>query len=353
MKFFHKSNQLVLDRKELKDADIDIDGKTIIIGFNEPKFKKSRKDIDEADIDSKLNARFITYFLPAIEIARKQKQRPRFFIVSGLNMALKWNAENEEQKKIMMANNAIKIDFLKCFFEAFYPNEFSLIEYIVPQDVLKVPEEKFLALWRLVEKKYPDEIKETKFQLTKFLYPKQFNSKNYSELSPEQIQKIEEVDATLAFKYAIGHLFIFADVNFEGNYIHNPHGYVSIGGESETFFNSTRDFAYKLLKDFGDLFFDREVIVFNNYKIVLRNKYKVPPPYNGMFNDKDFLEVTYENEKSLDFYDSQEKLVDQMEYMYENIISKKDYERFWISYKERYFDLKNRYREAYNINENW
>lgn len=154
MKTFQKSNQLTLNRDELKNTDIDIEGKTIIIGFNEPKFKKSKKDIDEADIDSKLNARFITYFLPAIEVAKKQRKRPRFFIVSGLNMALKWNAETEEQKKIMMANNAIKIDFLKSFFEKFFPDDFSLIEYIIPQDILKVPEEKFLSLWKLIEKKY-------------------------------------------------------------------------------------------------------------------------------------------------------------------------------------------------------
>lgn len=353
MKTFNKSNQVILNRNELKDSDIDIEGKAITIGFNEPKFKKSKKDINEADIDSKLNARFITYFLPAVEIARKQKKRPRLFIVSGLNMALKWNAETEEQKKIMMANNAIKIDFLKAFFETFFPDDFSLIEYIIPQDILKVPESKFLSLWKLIEKKYPNEIEEIKFQLTKFLHPKQFNTKTYSELTEEQKKKLDKVDASLSFKYAIGHLFALGDVNFEGNYIHNSNGYISVGGEAEIFFNSVRDFAYNLLKDFGELLFDREVTVFNNYRIVLKNKYKVPPPYNGMFGGKGLLEVTYENKKELDFYDFQEKLKDQMDYIYKNLVSKKEYEKFWINYKKIYFDLKRRYKEAYNINSEW
>lgn len=353
MKTFNTSNQIILDRNKLKSSSIDIEDKTIIIGFNEPKFKKSKKAINETYLDSKLNARFITYFLPAVEIANMQKQRPRFLIASGLNMALKWNAENEEQKKIMMANNAIKIDFLKNFFETFYPNNFSLIEYIIPQDILKVPEKRFLFLWKLIEKKYPNQIKEIKFQLTKFLYPKQFNTQKYSELSPEQKKKMNEIDATVAFKYAIGHSFALGDINFEGNYIHNPNGYISIGGESEFFFNSVRDFVYDLLKDFGELLFDKEIIVFKNYKIILRNKYNVPPAYNWIFRDEDFLEVTYENDKSIDFYDSQEKLKDQMEYMYKNLVSKKDYEKFWKNYKKKYFDLKERYKEAYNINSDW
>lgn len=194
---------------------------------------------------------------------------------------------------------------------------------------------------------------ETKFQLTKFLYPKQFNTKNYSDLSPEQKKKLNNVDASDAFKYAISHLFVFADINFEGNYIHNPKGYISVGNESEEFFNLIRELSYELLKDFGELFFDRQLTTFDNYRLVLKNKYKVPPPYNGMFNHSGLLEVTYENNRDLDFYNSQEKLKDQMDYMYENLISKKDYEKFWMNYKERYFDLKKRYKEAYNINDSW
>ncbi len=118
-------------------------------------------------------------------------------------MALKRNAENEEQKKIMMANNNLKIDFLKSFFESLFPNDFSLIEYIVPQDILKVPESKFLSLWHLIVKRYPKEIEEIRFQLTKFLYPKQFNTKTYKDLTAIQKKELESVDASIAFKYAI------------------------------------------------------------------------------------------------------------------------------------------------------
>lgn len=348
MKSFYTSKQLVIPRKDLKKENIDIEDKTIIIGFNEPKFKKSKKDLQEGDIDSKLNARFITYFLPAVEIARMQKKRPRFCIVSGLNMALKWNADTEEQKKIMMANNAIKFDFLKTFFETFYVDDFSLIEYIIPQDVLKVPESRFLEFWNLIEKKHPEELEEIRFQFTKFLFPKEFNVKTYADLNEEQKEKLKTVDASVAFKYAIGHLFVLGDVNFEGNYIHNPNGYISVGGEAEIFFNVVRDLAYKILKDSGELF-DKQIIVYDNYKIILENEHKVPPPYNGMFEKKDLLEVTYENEKSLDFYDTQEKLKSQMDYMYENLISRKEYENFWNDYRKKYFDLKARYKEAYNI----
>lgn len=349
MHTIQQQKQIVLKRNQLNYFDIDLQGKTIIIGFNESKFKKAKNNL----VDSKLNARFITYFLPAVEIARKQKQRPRFFIVSGLNMALKWNAESEEQKKIMIADNYIKLDFLKIFFDKFFPDVFSLIEYIIPQDILKVPETKFLALWKLIERKYPNEIKEIKFQLTKFLHPKQFNCKFYNDLNDQQKKKLEEVDATVAFKYAIGHLFALGDVNFEGNYIHNPNGYISIGGEAEIFFNSVRDFAYDVLKDYGEILFDREVAVFDNCRIILKNDYQVPPPYNGMFDEGDFLEATYENKRDLVFYDSQEKTKDQMDYMYKNLISKEKYQEFWNCYKKRYFDLKPRYKEAYDIKADW
>ncbi len=350
---FDNEKQLVLPRKDFKDVIIDTEGKSIIIGFNEPKFKKSQKDLAEGDLDSKLNARFITYFLPAVEVSRMQKKRLRFFIVSGLNMALKWNAQNEQQKAIMMASDALKFDFLKTFFDKFFPNDFSLVEYIVPQDILKVPETKFLALWRLIEKKYPDELKEIRFQLTKFLYPKQFNARSYNGLSLKQREDLKRVDASTAFQYAIGHLFALGDINFEGNYVHTPNGYVSIGGEYEVFFNKVRDVAYDTLKDFGEMLFDREVIVKNNYRIVLQNKFKVPPPYNGMFREKELLEVTYENGKSLDYYNTQTKVQDQLHYMYDNLLSKVEYQKFWDSYRPRYLDLKTRYKEAYNIRKDW
>jgi len=350
---FDENNEIILPRTQLKNEYIDIQNRTLIVGFNEPKFKKSKKELHEGDIDSKLNARFISYFLPAVEIAKMQKKRPRFFIVSGINMALQWNAENEEQKKVMMANNNIKIDFLRLFFEKFFPNEFSLIEFIIPQDTLKVPESKIIALWNIIETKHPAELQEIRFQLTKFIYPKIFNVKTYKDLSRDQLEKLYEVDATIAFKYAIGHLFALGDISFEGNYIHNPYGYVSFGGEAEAFFNIVRDLAYKSLKDFGSLLFNRKFVLYENFRIVLENEYKVPPAYNGMFHKKELMEVTYENQHSLDFYDSQAKLTDQMNYMYDNLLSKKEYQKFWNDYKTRYFDLKERYKESYEIKSDW
>ena len=108
----------------------------------------------------------------------------------------------------MVADNAMKIDFMKYFFERFFPETFSLIEYVIPQDILKIPEEKLLALRKLVEVEQVEEIEEVRFQLTKFLYPKIFNVKVYSELTDAQKEKLNKVDASLAFKYAISHLFV-------------------------------------------------------------------------------------------------------------------------------------------------
>lgn len=347
------NNQIILERNALKNTHIDIKEKTILIGFNEPKFKKSKKSLSAGDMDAKLNARLVTYFMPAVEIARQQKNKPRLVIVSALPIALRWNAQNEEQKKIMTASNAIKMDFLKTFFEEFFPDVFSLIEYVVSQDVLKVSEKKLLDIWKIIEKKNPEKIKETKFQLTKFMFPKQFNARTFSDLSFDKKKKLDEVDATPAFKYAIAHLFIFGDVNFEGNNIHNPRGYVSIGGESELFFNIIRDFAYEVLKDFGEFLFDRKLEIFNNYRIILKNKHRVPPPHNGVFRKKNYLEVTYENDEKLDFYKTQEKVREQMEYMYNNLLPEDKYQKFWSDYKSRYTKLKERYNMAYKIKLKW
>ena len=351
---------LSLKRNILKDQNIDIEKRAIVIAFNEPRFKKSYSKQEIGDIDAKLNARFISYFLPAVELARMQKERPRFLIVSGLNMALKWNAQNEEQRKIMIANNALKMDFLKTFFEKFFTNEFSLIEYVIQQDSLKVSESKFLALWNLLEKKYKDELREIRFQLTKFIYPKQFNVSSYNDMNEAQRRKMKEVDISRALKYAINHLFVFVDANFEGNYVHNDAGYVSVGGSQEEYFNIVRDFAFEIVRDYGEFLFEREVICFENKSIILKNKYNTPPPYNGYYvgnNSKskynELLEVTYENERSLDYYDSIEKLRDQIDYVYENILSQEDYQKFWDNYRIRYFDLKERYREAYKIGPKW
>ncbi len=345
-----EGNQLVVNREDIKKLNMNIDNRTIIIGFNEPRLKKMKGQ----EMVTPLNARFITYFLPAVDLARNQERRPRFFIVSGINSALKWNARNDEERKIMLANNAIKFDFLRTFFEKYFRDVFSLVEYIIPQDILKIPEERFLTLWKLIEEEYGEELMEVKFQLTKYLYPKKFNVASLHQLSDAQKRELHQVDASLAFKYAITHLFIFGDINFEGNYFHDRDGYVSIGAEPEMFFNIVRNLVYRVLKENDANILGRDYILFDNMKIVYKNKHRAPVPYNGLFDEKKgFLEVTYENERKLDYYDTQEKLKDQMDYMYKNLLSREEYQKFWDEYRERYFDLKERYKEAYHIESNW
>lgn len=347
---FDSNNQMVVQRAELAHTKIDIHGRDIIIGFNEPSFKMSHKN--SADIDSKLNARLITYFLPSVQIARMQSKRPRLILVSGLNVALKWNANSEEEKKIMTINNNLKFDFLRCFFEKFFPETFSIIECVVAQDPIRISEEKLLHLWQIIEKKYPEEIYEIKFQLARFKKPKLFNQTNLNNEAKEYFSS-NDSDLLNSFKYAISHLLALADISFEGNFIHNPVGYLSIGGYQEKTFNVIRIFAYEILKDMGENFFGKKVILKNNLKLIIENEEKTPPPYNGYYRkngDRLFLdEVTYENNESLDFYDSHRKLKFDMEYMYLNFVQKIEYTEFWNQYKERYFELKDRYCEAFKV----
>jgi hypothetical protein len=350
------SKDIVAQRKDLENSKLNGNGRDLFIAFNEPAFKFSRKDLPEGDLDSKLNARFVSYFLPTLQIARMQARRPRMFVVSGLNMALKWNAKNEKQKKIMMIDNYLKMDFLRTFFDKFFPNDFSIIEYIVAQDPIKISEEKLIALWKVLERKYPQEIKELKYSLAKFKKPKLFANEVLSDEAQFFLNSKDE-DLIGAFKYAISHLFTMADINFEGNYIHNPNGYITVGGSTEKVFNKIRELAFNLLADVAELIFEREVIYMDNIRLIIENENHIPPPYNGYFEsygrDKiRLMEVTYENNEKLDFYDSCEKLKQDMDYIY-SLVPKKEYEEFWNKYKERYFDLKKRYREAYFLEEDF
>lgn len=352
---FDKNGQIAIKREDLKNDTFDIGGRDIIIGFNEPAFKSSQQD-ELPDLDSKLNARFITYFLPAVEVARAQKHRPRLMLVSGLNVALKWNAHTENEKKIMMINNNLKFDFLKEFFNYFFSESFSIIECIVAQDPIKINEEKLLELWKIIAEKYPDEIHQIKLDLARFKNPKLFNGPVLSG-EAEVYLKEQEQDLYNSYKYAIAHIMVLGDVNFEGNYIHNPVGYLSIGGQQEKSFNIIRRYAAEILKNETVNIFDRSIIHKDNLKLVIENKEKTPPPYNGYYRkngDRTFLdEVTYENDYSLDFYDEHKKLRYEMEYMYENLVSKAHYVEFWTNYKKRYFDLKNRYKEAYHLEDDF
>lgn len=353
---FNKDKQIILPREELIKYQIDIGGRDIIIGFNEPAFRKSRKKLNQPDLDAKLCARLPTYFLPAVEIARMQAKRPRFWIVSGINMAFKWNAQNDEQRKIMMINNRLKFDFLKNFFELFFKNDFSIIEYAVIQDPLRISEDKLLLLWSLIEKRYKTKINGIKIDLAKFKEPKLFNTEMIS-LEAKKFLKSQDKELVNAFKYAVAHIFVFGDANFEGNYILNPKGFLSIGSHQEKVFNQIRDFALEIIKEKGERIFGQKIIFENNLKLVLENKIQNPPAYNcafrtfGSHNNRglEIDEVTYENNRQLDFYDNHPKLKYEMDYMYTNLIDRKKYEEFWDNYREKYFDLKNRYIEAYEI----
>lgn len=343
-----------MDREKLLTAQIDIGGRDIFVGFNEPKLKFSDKNLEEPDIDAKLSGRFITYFLPAVAVAKQQQIRPRLYVISGLNVALKWNSRSEDENKIMIINNNLKIDFTQKFFERFFPEAFSIIEFVIAQDPLKIPEEKILKVWQLLEKKYPNEMREVKIALARFVNPKLFNDLN--DLSTEAKHYIENPDKNLtnSFKYAISHIFAFGDINFEGNYVHNPLGYLSIGGHQEKYFNIVRRLGFQYLKDKAEDFFGRRVILKDNLKLVLEGKHKAPPAYNPSLKKKggksEVEEVTYENGRELTFYDSNQKLSEEMKFMYDSFVPKNEYEKFWKEYRERYFDLKKRYVEAYKLN---
>jgi hypothetical protein len=352
---FDKNNQLILKRADLKTAEIDIGGRDIIIGFNEPAFKISSED-SENGLDSKLNARLVTYFLPAVEVALKQKIKPRLILLSGLNVTLRWNAKTEREKKIMTINNHLKFDFLKVFFEKFYPEIFSSVECMVAQDPIKISEDKLFEIWRLIERQHPDEIFEIKLQLARFRKPKLFNDKNLSVEAKEYLDSNNQ-DLQNSFKYAISHSMALGDVNFESGFVHNPIGYLSIGGNQEIVFNSIRTYVFDLLKFKGEDFLGQKIIFKNNLKLVLENPEKAPPPYNGFYRkngDRLFLdEVTFENSRDLTFYDEHKKLKLDMEFMYQNFVSKEEYLGFWQEYKDTYFELKEKYRKEFVFEEDF
>jgi hypothetical protein len=356
MKTIQHSQDIVIPRKKLNKGKLNAGGRDFLIGFNEPAFRYSSKGLSKPDLDAKLNARLPSYFLPMVEAAAKQPIRPRMFVVSGLNMALKWNAQDEHEKTIMLINNYLKLDFLRVFFETFFPDSFSVVEYIVAQDPIKISDEKLLALWKIMERRYPKDIAELKLTMARYKRPNLFNGK---ELSKEAKAFLESQNHELigAFKYAVAHLFVMADINFEGNYIHNPIGYLTVGGPHEKNFNVIRDLALGILQDIAELVFERDVIYKDNLRLVVETDPHIPVPYNGYFrsygNDKlKLTEVTYENDADLSFYDGYEKLQPDMEYIYK-FIPKSQYQAFWSDYRSRYFELKRRYREAYKLAEDF
>jgi hypothetical protein len=351
-----RGKDIVISRQKLSKHKLDAGNRDFLIGFNEPAFRFSSKRLLEADLDSKLNARLPSYFLPMVAAAKKQQKRPRMFVVSGLNMALKWNAQGDRQKTIMLINNYLKLDFLRTFFETFFPNNFSVIEYIVAQDPIKISDDKLLALWKILERRYPEQVSELRLTLARYKRPHLFNGQKLSE-EAEVFLNSQDQELIGAFKYAVAHLFVMADINFEGNYIHNPIGYLTVGGPNEKTFNVIRDLALGVLKDIAELVFERDVIYKDYLRLVVETKSHAPPPYSGYFRTYgegklELIEATYENGADLEFYDAYDKLKPDMNYIYE-FIPKDRYQEFWSGYKSRYFELKQRYREAYKLAEDF
>ncbi len=333
----YDNNNIIIKHDDLFKKNIDIKSSDIIIGINEPAFKKSNTKMLIADLDSPLNARLITYFLPAVQIARMQSKRPRLIIITGINVALKYNSNNEHQRKIMYRNNILKLQFIDDTLKYFFPDVFSIVEIRQTFDFMKITENKLDELWEISEKRYPEKIKILKDKLIQF-----------SNINGQNENNIKN-----AFRYAIIHLFALGDINIDNDFIHNNSGYCSIGEHQELYFNTIRNIGYDILKDIGEIFFEREVHCYKNLKIIIEDEGHVPPPYNGSFRssrDKTFLdEVTFENSKPLSYYDDRPRLKPHMDYLYK-IIPKDKYNEYWKNYKDKYLKLKKRYNEAYNIN---
>lgn len=229
----------------------------------------------------------------------------------------------------MTINNNLKKDFLEHAFIKFFPNVFSLIEIRDTYDFLKISDQTLDQLWLLFKKRYPEEVQDIEAHLQRF----RPDAQNSEDL----------------FKYSLAHLFGLGDINFDWE-PHNPHGYCSIGEQHELIFNEVREMAQALIEEVSELLFGKEVHFFNNMKIVIITDEKSPPPYNGAHKSKhgkqELDEVTYENKYSLTYYDERPRLKPYMDYIY-SLVGKEAYESFWTNYSTRYFDLKNRYYEAY------
>ncbi len=322
--------QIIINRDDIAKEKIDIEGRDLVIGFGEPAF---RSEEDAFVVDAPLNARLISYFLPAVQIARAQRnnRRPQLFAISGIRAAIKWNAKSEHERKVMTMNNNLKKLFIREVLTKFFPDVFSLIDVRDTIDFLKIPDNKLKELWEAFRNQYPQEISDIEKQLQKF--------------------RPDVARGELLFNYALAHLFAFGDMNFDWD-IWNSKGFCSIGGQQEVVFNRVRELGFNFLKNIGETFFERQVTFFDNMKIIINDTEKLPPPYNGAHrkirNKDDLDEVTYENGRGLDYYDSRQKQKAAMDYVY-SLIPREQFEQFWSEYRLRYEDLKKRYIEGYEI----
>jgi excisionase family DNA binding protein len=337
--FVRDAKTIVTQHEALFKTRFDIEGRDLIIGFNEPPFKKSKDSLIVGDLDAPLNARLITYFLPAVQIARMQKTKPRLILVTGINAALKYNASNEHQRKIMYRNNMLKLKFVEETLNNFFPDAFSIIETRLAYDFMKISEDKLDKLWQVFVKRFPERMQPLSESLKRF-------STSGRAIMPDE-KNLRE-----SFRYAVLHLFALGDVNLDYDFIHNEKGYCSIGEHQELIFNIVREVGYEILKDIGEIVFEREVHCFKNPKIVIEDNGHVPPAYNGSFRsngNKTYIdEATYQNNYSLSYYDDRPRLKPHMDYLYK-IIPREVFENYWEKYKQRYVALEKRYNEAYGI----
>ncbi len=321
--------QLIINRDDLAKEHIDIGGRDLFVGFSEPAFREEETSTHNAP----LNARLISYFLPAVQIARMQqtKRRPRLWVISAIRATVKWNANSDEERRIMTMDNNLKKDFILTALNKFFPEVFSLIDMRDTIDFLKISDKKLQYLWDLFRKSHPEKIAEIEKHLQRF---------RPTATSGEQL-----------FQYALAHLFAMGDINFDWD-AHNPRGYCSIGEHNERIFNEVREIGFELLRNNAEQIFERPVYFFDNIKIVIDSPEKLPPPYNGahrtLDGKTDLDEVTYENGRDLDYYDTRPRHTTIMEYVYP-LIPRDAYEAFWNDYRSRYDDLKQRHMEAYEI----
>jgi len=347
-----EKEQIVIQRNSISDKTLDIGGRDLLIGFSEPSLKKSDKCVERGDLDSKLNARLPSYFLPAVQIAQMQSKRPRLIIVSGVLASIKWNAQSDREKRMMLANYNLKAEFLKSFFDKFFKNVFSLVEFRISYDFLKISDKELDTTWSMLNDKYPEQVFGLKTKLLQFRHPKLFSSVVPGKDDLEHLFVEYSEDMRDAFRYALIHLFAMGDVNIGWDFSHNKNGYCSIGEHNEQVFNVVREIGKEVLKDVLEKTLDQEVYSFENKKIVIDDVERMPPAYNGatrtVNGKEEFDEVTYENERSLSYYSDRERLAPIMDNLY-TIVPMKDYESFWNKFCPIYLDLKSRYAEAYGF----
>ena len=118
----------------------------------------------------------------------------------------------------------------------------------------------------------------------------------------------------------------------------------------QTFLQGTRGRAAgnMVLKHRAGEIFDQSIIVRDNAQIIIEKEEKTPPPYSsstrGSSKNRRLDEVTYNNNLELNYYDNRPKLKPDMDYIYSHI-PRKEYEKFWESYRKQYQNMETKYKE--------